>query len=157
MGREVKLTRSGYERLVAELEQERARLQDATRILQELMESSDDYDDSGLEDAKREKARIEARIDSLTDTLSRAQIIEEEGTAVNVVSLGAIVRLKSKEGEQMEVQVVAPAEASVLERPMKISDESPLGRSLLGQKVGAKVLLETPKGKKEFKIESIQH
>lgn len=157
MAREVKLTKSGYERLVAELEQERARLQDATRILQELMESSDDYDDSGLEDAKREKARIEARIDSLTDTLSRAQIMEEEGTTVSQVTLGAIVTLRSKEGEIMEVQVVAPAEASVLERPMKISDESPMGRALLGQKVGARVLLETPKGKKEFKIESIQH
>ncbi|AWR86719.1 GreA/GreB family elongation factor [Meiothermus taiwanensis] len=157
MAREVKLTKSGYERLVAELEQERARLQDATRILQELMESSDDYDDSGLEDAKREKARIEARIDSLTDTLSRAQIMEEEGTKVSQVTLGAIVTLRSKEGEIMEVQVVAPAEASVLERPMKISDESPMGRALLGQKVGARVLLETPKGKKEFKIESIQH
>ncbi len=157
MAREVKLTKSGYERLVAELEQERARLQDATRILQELMESSDDYDDSGLEDAKREKARIEARIDSLTDTLSRAQIMEEEGTTVSQVTLGAIVSLRSKEGEIMEVQVVAPAEASVLERPMKISDESPMGRALLGQKVGARVLLETPKGKKEFKIESIQH
>ncbi|AGK06306.1 GreA/GreB family elongation factor [Meiothermus ruber DSM 1279] len=142
---------------MAELEQERARLQDATRILQELMESSDDYDDSGLEDAKREKARIEARIDSLTDTLSRAQIMEEEGTKVSQVTLGAIVSLRSKEGEIMEVQVVAPAEASVLERPMKISDESPMGRALLGQQVGAKVLLETPKGKKEFKIESIQH
>lgn len=157
MAREVKLTKSGYERLVAELEQERARLQDATRILQELMESSDDYDDSGLEDAKREKARIEARIDSLTDTLSRAQILEEEGTKASVVTLGAVVSLKSKEGEHMEVQVVAPAEASVLERPMKISDESPMGRALLGQKMGAKVLLETPKGTKEFKIESIRH
>lgn len=157
MAREVKLTKSGYERLVAELEQERARLQDATRILQELMESSDDYDDSGLEDAKREKARIEARIDSLTDTLSRAQILEEEGTKASVVTLGAVVSLKSKEGDHMEVQVVAPAEASVLERPMKISDESPMGRALLGQKMGARVLLETPKGKKEFKIESIRH
>lgn len=157
MAREVKLTKSGYERLVAELEQERARLQDATRILQELMESSDDYDDSGLEDAKREKARIEARIDSLTDTLSRAEIIEEEGAKASVVTLGAVVSLKSKEGDHMEVQVVAPAEASVLERPMKISDESPMGKALLGQKVGARVLLETPKGKKEFKIESIRH
>ncbi|RIH89351.1 Transcription inhibitor protein Gfh1 [Meiothermus luteus] len=157
MAREVKLTKSGYERLVAELEQERARLQEATRILQELMESSDDYDDSGLEDAKREKARIEARIESLTDTLSRAQIIEEEGHEVSVVTLGAVVQLKSKEGDLMEVQVVSPAEASVLERPMKISDESPLGKALLGQKVGAKVMLETPKGKREFRIESIQH
>lgn len=156
MAREVKLMKSGYERLVAELEQERVRLQEATRILQELMESSDDYDDSGLEDAKREKARIEARIDSLTDILSRAQILEEEGTKASVVTLGAVVSLKSKEGNHMEVQVVAPAEASVLERPMKISDESPMGRALLGRKMGAKVVLETPKGKKEFKIESIR-
>ncbi|GEM85471.1 GreA/GreB family elongation factor [Meiothermus granaticius] len=157
MAREVKLTKSGYERLVAELEQERARLQDATRILQELMESSDDYDDSGLEDAKREKARIESRIDSLTDTLSRAEIIEEEKGGSNVISLGTIVSLKAKEGDHLEVQVVAPAEASVLERPMKISDESPMGRALLGQKVGAKVMLDTPKGRREFKVEAVKH
>lgn len=156
MAREVKLTKSGYERLVADLEQERIRLQEATRILQELMESSDDYDDSGMEDAKREKGRIEARIESLTDTLSRAEILEEDGNPVKVVSLGATVHLKAKDGE-LDVQVVAPAEASVLERPMKISDESPMGKALLGQKVGAKVLLETPKGKKEFKIEAVKH
>jgi transcription elongation factor GreA len=74
-----------------------------------------------------------------------------------VVTLGAIVGLKSAEGDHMEVQVVSPAEASVLEQPMKISDESPLGRALLGQATGAKVLLETPKGKKEFEIEFIRH
>lgn len=156
MAREVKLTKSGYDRLVADLEQERIRLQEATRILQELMESSDDYDDSGMEDAKREKGRIESRIESLTDTLSRAEILEEDGSPVKVVSLGATVHLKAKDGE-MDVQVVAPAEASVLERPMKISDESPMGKALLGQKVGAKVMLETPKGKKEFKIEAVKH
>jgi len=155
MAREVKLTKTGYERLVVDLERERSRLQDATRILQELMESSDDYDDSGLEDAKREKARIEARIDSLEDTLSRAEIIEEGGKA-NVVTLGAIVHLKGKDGE-MDVQVVAPAEASVLEKPMKISDESPMGKALLGRKLGEKVMLETPKGKKEFKVEAVKH
>jgi transcription elongation factor GreA len=157
MPREVKITKSGYERLVAELETERNRLQEATRILQELMESSDDYDDSGMEDAKREKGRIESRIDSLTDTLSRAEIIEEENTKVGTVTLGAIVNLKSKEGDQLRVQVVAPVEASVLERPMKISDESPMGKALLGQKMGAKVQLDLPKGKKEFKIEEIIH
>ncbi len=156
MAREVKLTKSGHERLVADLEQERLRLQDATRILQELMESSDDYDDSGLEDAKREKARIEARIDSLTDTLSRAEIIEEDGIKSNIVTLGTIVHLKAKDGE-LDVQVVAPAEASVLERPMKISDESPMGKALLGRKVGDKVMLETPKGKKEFKVGAVKH
>lgn len=158
MAREVRLTRDGYERLKRELEQERARLQDATRILQELMESSDDYDDSGLEDAKREKGRIEARIDSLEDTLSRAVVIEgaqEKG----VVTLGAIVTLKAHEGkgEQMEVRVVAPAEASVLEIPMKISDESPMGKALLGRKLGETVHLETPKGHREFEVISVRN
>lgn len=47
MAREVKLTKAGYERLMQQLERERERLQEATKILQELMESSDDYDDSG--------------------------------------------------------------------------------------------------------------
>ncbi|HEU4741561.1 MAG TPA: GreA/GreB family elongation factor [Meiothermus sp.] len=158
MAREVRLTRDGYERLKRELEQERARLQDATRILQELMESSDDYDDSGLEDAKREKGRIEARIDSLEDTLSRAVVIEgaqEKG----VVTLGAIVTLKAHEGkgEQMEVRVVSPAEASVLESPMKISDESPMGKALLGRKLGETVHLETPKGHREFEVISVRN
>ncbi|HZW28829.1 MAG TPA: transcription elongation factor GreA, partial [Trueperaceae bacterium] len=53
----VRVTQEGYERLQALLEQERERLEEATRILQELTGSSDDYDDSGLEDAKTEKAR----------------------------------------------------------------------------------------------------
>lgn len=48
MAREVKLTKAGYERLMQQLERERERLQEATKILQELMESSDDYDDSGI-------------------------------------------------------------------------------------------------------------
>src|SRR5690606_40571751 len=58
-------------------EQERERLDEATRILQELTGSSDDYDDSGLEDAKTEKARIEQRIDDLEDQLDRAEVIAE--------------------------------------------------------------------------------
>ena len=91
MAREVKLTKAGYERLMQQLERERERLQEATKILQELMESSDDYDDSGLEAAKQEKARIEARIDSLEDILSRAVILEE-GSG-EVIGLGSVVEL----------------------------------------------------------------
>ncbi|MBI5811918.1 MAG: GreA/GreB family elongation factor [Meiothermus silvanus] len=110
MAREIRLTRDGYERLKRELEQERARLQDATRILQELMESSDDYDDSGLEDAKREKARIEARIDSLEDTLSRAVVIEgaqEKGVkALLGRKLGETVHLETPKGHR-EFEVIS--------------------------------------------------
>ncbi|GAA6762341.1 MULTISPECIES: GreA/GreB family elongation factor [Thermus] len=154
MAREVKLTKAGYERLMKQLEHERERLQEATKILQELMESSDDYDDSGLEAAKQEKARIEARIDSLEDVLSRAVIIEEATT--EVIGLGSVVELEDPvTGERLEVQVVSPAEASVLETPMKISDASPMGKALLGHRVGDVLTLETPKGKKEFRVVAV--
>ena len=135
MAREVKLTKAGYERLMQQLERERERLQEATKILQELMESSDDYDDSGLEAAKQEKARIEARIDSLEDILSRAVILEE-GSG-EVIGLGSVVELEDPlSGERLSVQVVSPAEANVLDTPMKISDASPMGKALLGHRVG---------------------
>ncbi|KOX90922.1 Transcription inhibitor protein Gfh1 [Thermus aquaticus] len=154
MAREVKLTKAGYERLMKQLEQERERLQEATKILQELMESSDDYDDSGLEAAKQEKARIEARIDSLEDVLSRAVILEE-GTG-EVIGLGSVVELEDPAtGERLSVQVVSPAEASVLENPMKISDASPMGKALLGHRVGDVLSLDTPKGKKEFRVVAV--
>lgn len=155
MAREVKLTKAGYERLMQQLLQERERLQEATRILQELMESSDDYDDSGLEAAKQEKARIEARIDSLEDILSRAVILEE-GSG-EVIGLGSVVELEDPvTGERLEVQVVSPAEASVLETPMKISDASPMGKALLGHREGDVLSLDTPKGKKEFRVVSVR-
>lgn len=73
MSREIKLTKEGFERLQKQLELERQRLVEATAILQEQMEDSDDYDGSGLEDAKREKMNIETRIDELEDTLARAK------------------------------------------------------------------------------------
>ncbi len=155
MAREVKLTKAGYERLMKQLEHERERLQEATKILQELMESSDDYDDSGLEAAKQEKARIEARIDSLEDILSRAVILEETGG--EVIGLGSVVTLEEPiTKERLLVQVVSPAEADVLQVPMKISDASPMGKALLGHRVGDVLTLETPKGRREFRVVEIQ-
>ena len=74
--RSVRLTQDGYDRLKTTLEQEYVRLDEATTILRELTGSSDDYDDSGLEEAKQEKGRIENRIDDLEDQLARAVIIK---------------------------------------------------------------------------------
>ena len=154
MAREVKLTKAGYERLMQQLERERERLQEATKILQELMESSDDYDDAGLEAAKQEKARSEARIDSLEDILSRAVILEE-GSG-EVIGLGSVVELEDPlSGERLSVQVVSPAEANGLDTPMKISDASPMGKALLGHRVGDVLSLDTPKGRREFRVVAI--
>ena len=156
MAREVRLTKEGYERLKAELERWQQKLEEITKILQELMESSDDYDDSGLEDAKREKARIEAAIAQLEDVLSRAVIIEG-AEAKGKVALGSTLVIQDTQtGESFEIQIVAPAEASVLVEPMKISDESPVGTAVLGKRAGDVVKVEVPTGEvKEYRVLSI--
>jgi transcription elongation factor GreA len=135
----VRLTQEGFDRLKANLAQEYVRLEEATKILRELTGSSDDYDDSGLEEAKQEKGRIENRIDDLEDQLARAEIIQ--GSEHGRVDLGDRVLLRDGgSGAEMRVQVVAPIEAGVLEGEVpKVSDESPLGRALLGRKVGETV------------------
>jgi len=156
MAREVRLTKEGYERLKAELEKWQQKLEEITKILQELMESSDDYDDSGLEDAKREKARIEAAIAQLEDVLSRAVIIEG-AEAKGKVALGSTLVIQDTQtGESFEIQIVAPAEASVLVEPMKVSDESPVGSAVLGKRAGDVVKVEVPTGEvKEYRVLSI--
>lgn len=138
MALRVRVTQEGYERLQATLEQERVRLEEATQILQGLTGSSDDYDDSGLEDAKTEKARIEQRIDELEDQLGRAEIIA--AAAVDRVDIGAVVTLLDERGaDAFQVQVVSPVEAGVLEGDIpRVSDESPLGKALIGRKPGDK-------------------
>lgn len=138
MARTVRLTQEGYERLQATLERERERLEEATRILGELTGSSDDYDDAGLEEAKREKARIELRTDNLEDQLARADIIEAH--EVDKVDLGSVVTLQVTDTQEaLDVQVVSSVEASVLDSDVpQVSDESPMGKALLGKKPGDK-------------------
>jgi transcription elongation factor GreA len=151
----VRLTQEGFERLKANLEQEYKRLEEATKILQDLTGTSDDYDDSGLEDAKREKARIENRIDDLETQLDRAEIIAENDP--NRVDLGNVVTLDDVEAErQMRVQVVSPIEAGVLEGEVpKVSDESPLGRALIGRNVGDEVTVTMGDKRRRYQVKAI--
>lgn len=155
MAMRVRITPEGYERLKATLEQEYARLEEATRILQELTGSSDDYDDSGLEDAKAEKARIELRIDELELQLNRADVMEP--TDAGHVDYGTVVTLVDKKtGEAFKVQVVSPVEAGVLEGEIpKVSDESPLGKELMGRGVGERLKVATQSGTSEYQIQDI--
>ena len=144
MAKEIKLTREGFERLQAILETEKARLEEATRVLQEQMETSTDAEDTGLEDVKREKMNIEARIDELEDTLTRAQLVEGKG-AEGRVSLGTVVILHNEATKKdMRVQVVSAPEAGVLGGNLpRISDDSPVGLQLIGNYFREGQLLST--------------
>ena len=156
MRRQVRLTQEGFDRLQGTLDQEYRRFEEATLILQELIGSSDDYDDSGLEDAKREKARIEQRIDNLEDQLSRAVIIEKH--KMDSVELSAVVTLQETlSKEAFSVQIVAPLEAGVLEGDIpKVSDESPLGKAVMGRKAGEHVKVTINDKTTEYVLMSIE-
>lgn len=154
MTREVQLTKAGHERLGAKLAEEQRRLEDATRILEEISSSSDDQDDSGLEDAKQEKVRLEARVDELEDQLSRAVIIADHTRTQ--IDLGSLVTL-TEGGEEMRVQLVSPAEAEVAgEDVPRISDASPLGKALLGRKAGDTLEVRVGRRNANYTVLSIE-
>ena len=159
MAREIKLTREGYERLARALEQEQVRLAEATRIVQEQLENAADYEDSGLEDAKREKMTIEARIDELEDTLARAIVMEDHNGDEGRAALGAIIVLFDENSKrEMRVQLVSAPEASVLGGDLpKISDDSPVGTALIGRKVGETFVVNLGARQAKYKVKSIDY
>lgn len=154
MAREIQVTKEGYARLQERIEHERTRLEEATRILQDVSAAGDDYDDTGLEEAKREKVMIEDRLDDLEDQLARAVIIK--GRKRTKVALGSRVKVKPSKGSAVEVQVVASIEAGVLDGDIPhVSDESPLGQALIGHEVGDKVEVSTGTGTVRYEIKEI--
>jgi transcription elongation factor GreA len=152
--REVKLTREGFERLNAQLEVERKRLVEAEAILASQMEDSDDYDGSGLEDAKREKTSIEDRINELEETLARATVIEAGEGNSKTVALGSTVKLKEeKTGREMQVQLVSGAEVAVPSAGVrKVSEDSPLGVKLMGRKRDEIFVVDVERGQLKYKV-----
>lgn len=156
--KQIKLTREGFASLEKALEQEQARLTEATRILQEQMEASTDSEDTGLEDAKREKGLIEARIDEIEDTLARATLITDQESGGRV-GLGSVLVLHNEAaGKDMKVQLVSAPEATARggQYP-KISDDSPVGRELMGRKKGESFVVNLENGKQmKYKIKSIE-
>ena len=130
------------------------RPQVAERLRLALEEGGDLTENSEYEDAKNEQAFIEGEIIRLETILSSAQLIEETGDKDSVVP-GAKVTLVEKGTKQEEVYyLVGSAEANP--REGKISVESPLGKALLGSKVGDRVTVAAPDGEIEFKVKSIE-
>lgn len=113
-----------------------------------------DISESGeYEDAKNEQAWLEGEIRSLEHTLRYAQVIANDG-AGGLVALGSVIKVKDDSGDEETYTLVGSAEANSRQR--KISNESPVGKALLGHKVGDSVTVHSPAGKMEFTILSIE-
>ncbi|MEN6324898.1 MAG: GreA/GreB family elongation factor, partial [Syntrophomonas sp.] len=103
------------------------------------------------EDAKNEQAFVEGRIMSLEKTLKNARLMEEKDIRTDVISLGSKITLKEmKSGREVNVTLVASVESKL--KDGKISDESPVGRAVLGKTVNDEVSVEAPAGIIKYKI-----
>ena len=134
-----RLTQDGVDELKSELKGlvgQRAGIADRIKQARELGDLSENAE---YQSAREEQDRLEARISELEQILRNVQIIKKP-KGNNEVRLGNIVKLKAASGKTQEFQVVGTMEADPLNG--KISDESPIGKVLLGKKVGDKVLIK---------------
>lgn len=150
------LTREGLQALEKRLNEFTVvrRLEVAERLKQALEDGGELIENSEYEDAKNEQAFIEAEIARMTQIIRNAKIIEEDELPSDVITIGSrVVVVESGSKQEEEYQVVGSAEANP--RVGKISHESPLGKALIGAKVGAKVKIKAPDGDLTFTIKKI--
>lgn len=149
------LTPEGLKNLEARLKYltETRRAEVAERLRRALEEGGDLSENAEYEDAKNEQAFVEGEILRLEGILSTAQIIEATGRK-DMVGLGSVVTVIEKGTKEKEVyHLVGSAEANP--REGKISSESPLGKALMGAKVGEQVTVNAPDGEIVFVIKAI--
>jgi transcription elongation factor GreA len=155
--RETPITAEGLEKLKEELEhlQTDKRREVADRI-KEAREFGDIAENAEYDDAKNEQAMLEQRILQLQDRLRRSTVIDEKRVGTDAVAVGAVVHVKDqKSGKSQKFQLVGAAEADPAEQ--KLSNESPIGKALIGAKKNEIVTVETPRGpKKKLKVTKIE-
>ncbi len=157
MPKDVILTPDGLVKLKSELEQLQGpkRREVAARI-KEAREIGDSMENSEYDDAKNEQAMLEAKIAQLEDKLRSASVIDASELSTDEVRVGTTVHVKDeKTGKSVKYAVVGSAEANPSEN--KLSNESPVGRALIGHKRGETVEVAVPRGpKRKLKITKIE-
>ncbi len=149
---EVFLTNDGLQSALSQLEFLRnVRRAEVAQYLHEAKESGDVIDNAAYEDAKNQQAHLEGRIYELEQLLAKAKVITR--TITDAVSLGSVVHVVSSDDRECHYTIVGAYEANP--GAGRISNESPVGKALLGHKVGDLVIVATPGGVKEYTILSV--
>lgn len=142
---EVILTREGLEQLQQELETQRARRTEIAQRLKEAIALGDLSENSEYDDAKNEQAFMEGRILELEKMIRNAKVIEDDVQQEGVISVGSLVKVKDIEFDEInEYRLVGTVEADPMNN--RISNESPVGRALLGHRAGDVIDVEVPAG-----------
>jgi transcription elongation factor GreA len=157
VAREIPITKEGLNKLQGEIELlSTVRRREVAERIKEAREFGDIAENSEYDDAKNEQALLEQRIAQLEERLRRSIVIEKKDIDTGSVSVGVLVHVKDqKSGESRKFQIVGPAEANPTDA--KLSNESPIGKALLGHKRGDVVSVDVPRGpKKKLKITKIE-
>jgi len=146
MTKDVILTPEGLEKLQEELETLRTtRRREVAERIKEAREFGDIAENSEYDDAKNEQAMVESRIAQLEERVRGAQVIDKADIPTDKVEVGTLVHVKDeKTGKSQKFTIVGSAEANPSEA--KLSNESPVGRALLGRKRNDVVSVQVPRG-----------
>jgi transcription elongation factor GreA len=146
------ITKDGLDKLRAELDEMLAvRRPEIAQRIHDAKEHGDLSENAEYEDAKNEQAFVEGRIQTLESLIKNATLIDEH-TSTDHVQIGSTVKVKSEDGPETFL-IVGSAEAKPAQG--RISNESPVGRALLGKKKGEKVVVKVPAGDFAYTIVEI--
>ncbi|MFZ3172563.1 MAG: transcription elongation factor GreA [Carboxydocellales bacterium] len=154
--KEVILSLEGLKRLEDELELlKTVKRREVAERIKQAIEFGDISENSEYEDAKNAQAFIEGRILTLEKMLRNAKVIDDTDIHTDVVSVGSTVLLKDLEfGDEIEYTIVGSAEADPSDN--KISNESPVGKAILGQRSSSTVEVNVPAGLLKYQILNIR-
>ena len=154
--KEVILTREGFEKLQHEIEfLSTTKRQEVAERIRVAREFGDIAENAEYDDAKNEQAMLEHRIAQLEERLLSARVISKKEISKDTVSIGSKVRLRDVAARKdFEYHIVGSAEANPAEN--KLSNESPVGKAIIGHKKGDVVEVAAPRGALKFKILEIK-
>ena len=154
--REIILTPEGYRRLKDEVDYlSTAKREEVAERIRNSRDFGDISENSEYDDAKNEQAMLEARIYALEEKLRGATVIDAGTVNADTVGVGTKVTLQDMQrGDVVQYAIVGSAEADPTDH--KLSNESPVGRAILGRKPGDKVTVAVPQGSKKFKVLAIE-
>ncbi len=150
------LTYAGLKQLEEELHELKVvKRKEVAQKIKEAREQGDLSENAEYDAAKDEQRDIEARIEEIEKILKNAEVVVEDEVDLKTISVGCKVKVHDMEyDEDIEFKIVGSTEANSLEG--KISNESPVGKALIGAKEGQTVSVEMPAGLMEYKVLQIQ-
>lgn len=150
------LTRQGEQKLKDELNELRSvRRREVAEKIKVALSFGDLSENSEYDEAKNEQGIVESRIAEIEQTLAHAEIIDDEDISTEKVGIGTLVKILDMEmDEEMEFKMVGTKEADIDNG--KMSDESPIGKAIMGHAPDDVVNVETPSGELKFKILEIR-